>query len=160
MVQQTLTLLSSNSGMNQYKVSANDVDLSVQNGWYVNLSLNPKERVNLDPRVVAGSVTVVTNTPASSTSCSVGGSSNVYRLDVCTGSFIDNSSAERVNGEVVAGETLSATSAAVGFIMVRLPTGVLKMITTTADGQTITGKGPSTLSHEGRMSGWRRVKNN
>lgn len=159
MVQQTLTLLSSSGGMNQYKVSANDVDLSVQNGWYVNLNMNPKERVNLDPRVVAGSVTVVTNIPASSTSCSVGGSSNVYRLDVCTGSFIDNSSAERVNGEVVAGETLSATSAAVGFIMVRLPTGVLKMITTTADGQTITGKGPATLSHESRMSGWRRVKN-
>jgi len=159
MVQQTLTLLSSSANMNQYKISANNVDLSVKKGWYVDLSLNAKERVNLDPRVVAGSVTVVTNTPASSTSCSVGGSSNVYRLDVCTGSFIDNSSADRVNGEVVAGETLSATSAAVGFIMVRLPTGVLKMITTTADGQTITGKGPATLSHEGRMSGWRRVKN-
>lgn len=159
MVQQTLSLLSSSANMNQYKITANDVNLSVKNGWYVNLSLNAKERVNLDPKVVAGSVTVVTNTPASSTSCSVGGSSNVYRLDVCTGSFIDNSSAERVNGEVVAGETLSATSAAVGFIMVRLPTGVLKMITTTADGQTITGKGPATLSHESRMSGWRRVKN-
>ncbi len=85
--------------------------------------------------VVAGSVTVVANMPSSSNACSVGGSANVYQLDVCTGSFINSGSAERIDGEVVAGRTLSATSAAVGFIMIRLPSGILKMVTTTADGR-------------------------
>lgn len=158
MIQQTLDLISTGSSVNQYKVSNNTVDLSTSPGWFINLNKNPGERVNLDPMVVAGSVTVVANIPSSSSACSVGGSSNVYQLNVCTGSFIDSGSVDRVGNDVVAGQTLSATSAAVGFIMIRLPTGVLKMITTTADGRTLTGNGPPTSTHGTTKSGWRQIK--
>ncbi|MFL6657495.1 MAG: pilus assembly protein, partial [Massilia sp.] len=156
MVQQTLSLLGSSSSTYTYKISNNAVDLTTANGWYVDFNLNAGERINLDPVVVAGSVTAVANIPSSSSACSVGGSSNVYQVDACTGSFLVNN--ERVGSDVVAGRTLSATSAAVGFIMIRLPTGVLKMVTTTADGRTITSNGPSNLGLPAAKSGWRQVR--
>jgi type IV pilus assembly protein PilY1 len=158
MVQQTLTALTGGTSDHSYKISNNPVDLSTSPGWYVNLNMNSGERVNLDPQIVAGSVTVVANIPSSSSACSVGGSSNVYQLDVCTGSYINSGSIERIGTDVVAGHTLSGNSAAVGFIMIRLPTGVLKMITTTAKGETLTGNGPPTSLHGATQSGWRTVK--
>jgi type IV pilus assembly protein PilY1 len=60
--------------------------------------------MNLDPQIVSGVVNVVTNIPSSSSACSVGGTSNLYQVDVCTG--------QGVNGDP-AGSTLSSTSAAV-----------------------------------------------
>lgn len=164
MVEQTLMSIGS---AGQYGITDNPVDLSTKNGWFVDLKLNSRERINLDPKVVSGSVTVVTNVPDASTSCSVGGSSKVYRLNVCTGSYLNNSSSETVKVGTgtdaityfVAGETLSSTDAAVGFIMVRLPTGVIKMVTTTASGGSITSRGPSTVSQGTRKAGWRRVRN-
>ena len=158
MVQQTLTLLGGGSSENKYKISNNAVDLASVPGWYMDLNRNPGERINLDPLVVAGSVTAVSNMPSSSSACTVGGSSNVYQVDACTGSFVNSGSAERINGEVVVGQTLSATSAAVGFIMIRLPTGILKMITTTADGRTLTSNGPPTTTHGTTKSGWRQIR--
>jgi type IV pilus assembly protein PilY1 len=54
--------------------------------------------MNLDPQIVSGVVNVVTNIPSSSSACSVGGTSNLYQVDVCTG--------QGVNGDP-AGSTLS-----------------------------------------------------
>ncbi|MES2127188.1 MAG: PilC/PilY family type IV pilus protein [Pseudomonadota bacterium] len=122
MVQQSLSLLGVSSNINTFKVTNNTVDLSGKDGWFLDFSLNPGERMNLDPKVVGGGLNVVTNTPSSSSACSVGGTSNVYSLNACTGSYIA--------ADTVAGSTLSNTSAAVGFIIVRLPSGALKMITT------------------------------
>jgi type IV pilus assembly protein PilY1 len=94
-------------------------------GWLVlQLGLNAGERMNLDPQIVSGVVNVVTNLPSSSSACSVGGTSNLYQVDVCNGQAMAPSG----------GLTLSNTSAAVGFIIVRLPNGQLKMVTTLADG--------------------------
>ena len=151
MVKQTLSAASGG-----YAVTSNTVDFTVQpghansEGWYVDFDLNSGERVNLDPKVVSGTANVVTNIPSSSSSCSVGGTSNAYSLNVCTGSY--------VNQNVLAGAVLSNTSAAVGFIIVRLPSGSLKMVTTTADGNTITTGVTPAITKGAQKGGWRRVR--
>jgi type IV pilus assembly protein PilY1 len=148
MVQQSLTRVGTSG---TYKVSNNAVDLSTKAGWYIDLNQNAGERVNLDPKVAAGAVNLVTNVPSTSSACTVGGSSNVYQFDVCTGSYLYS--------DQIAGNQLSNTSGAVGFTIVRLPSGVYKMISTLADGTMVT----TSLSVPGLQPahkvGWRRVKN-
>lgn len=151
MVEQTLGLLGSGSNINSYGVSANAVDLSVRDGWFLDWKLNAGERMNLDPKIVNGGVSAVTNIPTSSSACSVGGSSNVYQVALCSGSHLA--------ADTIAGGTLSNTSAAVGFIIIRLPSGALKMISTTAAGNTITTGVASPNSQGARKAGWRRVNN-
>jgi type IV pilus assembly protein PilY1 len=137
-----------------YTMSGPAIDLSTQAGWYFDLDRNSGERVNLDPKVVAGTLNVVTNMPTSSSDCSVGGTSNLYQLDVCTGEqvVIDTSLG------AMAGRTLSTNAAAVGFIIVRLPNGTLKLVATTADGGTVSERLPPSDSEEARRAGWRRVR--
>ncbi|SFU63316.1 PilC/PilY family type IV pilus protein [Pseudoduganella namucuonensis] len=149
MVRQTLSLQGSSSNVNTYTITTNDVDLNTQSGWYFDWTLNAGERMNLDPKIVSGVANVVTNMPTSSSACSVGGSSNVYGLDVCTGTPPTGT---------VAGTTLSNTSAAVGFIIIRLPKGELKMIVTTAKGETLTKPLTELNSANAHKVGWRRVK--
>lgn len=149
MVKQTLSLKGASSNINTYTITAAAVDLSTKDGWYVDWSLNPGERMTLDPQVVGGGINVVTTTPTSSSACSVGGSSNVYQLNVCTGSYVAS--------DQIAGSTLSNSSAAVGFIIVRLPSGSIKMITTTAKGDTITSNVTPPFSQSPRKVGWRTV---
>jgi type IV pilus assembly protein PilY1 len=153
MPRQALTKTTGASG-DTFTITGPVVDLSTHAGWFMDLDRNLGERVNLDPKIVSGGLNVVTNLPTSSSSCSVGGTSNVYQLDVCTGRAIEVDN----NGTLVAGHTLSNTSAAVGFIVVRLPSGALKMVTTTADGGTITtGVAPASTAGA-RKAGWRRVR--
>ena len=131
-------------------------------GWWVDFNQNAGERINLDPKVVSGGLNIVTNLPSSSSACSVGGTSNVYQLDVCTGAAINSGSGINDAGSGalgIAGTTLSSASAAVGFIIIRLPSGALKMITTTADGNTITSGVAPAITLGSRKTGWRRVKN-
>ncbi|MBA5688773.1 PilC/PilY family type IV pilus protein [Rugamonas apoptosis] len=149
MVQQTLSLAGSSSNSNTYAITSNPVDLSQKDGWFFDWSLNPGERMNLDPQIVSGVANVVTNIPSSSSSCQVGGSSNAYQVDVCTGNAIPGNPA---------GATLSNTSAAVGFIIIRLPAGGLKMISTMATGETKTTSLQELKSAEAHRVGWRRVK--
>lgn len=132
-----------------YTISGTDVDLAGHDGWYVDFDKNSGERVNLDPKVVSGTVNLVTNLPSSSTECSVGGTSNMYQLNVCTG--------RAASPDGVAGYPLAA-SAAVGFIVIRLPSGALKTITTTADGSMVTGRFPPSETMEAHRAGWRRVR--
>jgi type IV pilus assembly protein PilY1 len=149
MVQQTLSLQGSSSNVNTFGITSNPVDLKVKDGWYFDWSLNLGERMNLDPKVVSGVANVVTNLPTSSSSCSVGGTSNAYALNVCNGNAALGT---------IAGSTLSNTSAAVGFIIVRLPKGELKMITTTANGETVTRPLNELDSAGAHRVGWRRIK--
>ncbi|MRW90804.1 hypothetical protein GJ699_12465 [Duganella sp. FT80W] len=149
LVQQVLSVQGSSSNTVTYAVTSNNVDLTQKNGWYFNWNLNAGERMNLDPQIVSGVVNVVTNIPSSSSACSVGGTSNLYQVDVCTG--------QGVNGDP-AGTTLSSTSAAVGFIIVRLPSGQLKLITTFADGTNTTSKTKELDTAEAHRVGWRRIK--
>ena len=105
--------------------------------------------MNLDPQIVSGVANVVTNLPTSSSSCTVGGSSNLYQLNVCNGHAI---------GTRPAGVTLSSRSAAVGFIIVRLPSGQLKLISTLADGRKVVNDGAEDAGAEAHRVGWRRVR--
>ncbi len=147
--EQTLSLQGSSTNTATYQITDVKADLKLKSGWYFDWKLNRGERMNIDPKIVSGVANVVTNIPTSSSSCSVGGTSNAYAVDVCNGTG--------VNGTVV-GSTLSNTSAAVGFIIVRLPSGQLKMITTTAKGETLT-RPITELDAEGAHPvGWRRVK--
>jgi type IV pilus assembly protein PilY1 len=151
MAQQSLAKVAgSGSGGDAYTISGAEVDLSTQLGWFVDLDQNAGERVNLDPTIVSGSLTVVTNLPRSSSACSVGGTSNIYQLNVCTGRAVANG---------IAGTTLSNNSAAVGYITVRLPSGATKVIVTTANGDNLTWNGEPAITKGARRAGWRRVRN-
>jgi type IV pilus assembly protein PilY1 len=153
MSQQKLAKTDSGTG-SIYTISGPAIDLSTQAGWYFDLDQNTGERVNLDPKVVSGTLNVVTNLPTSSSDCSVGGTSNLYQLDVCTGEQVVIDSAL---GEM-AGRTLSTNAAAVGFIIVRLPNGTMKLVATTADGGTVSVRLPPTDTDAARRAGWRRVR--
>jgi type IV pilus assembly protein PilY1 len=159
MTEMALTRLSG-SNVNSYTIAPPTggaaVDLATKKGWWVDFELNSGERVNLDPKIVAGGLNVVTNLPSSTSACAVGGTSNIYQLNVCTGVAIDTNG---VTGDDIAGTTLSNTSAAVGFIIIRLPSGALKMVTTLADGNTITSGVAPVVTLGTRKAGWRRVKN-
>ena len=134
-----------------YTISDNAVDLSLKDGWYLDWNQNSGERMNLDPKIVSGAANVVTNIPSSASACSVGGTSNVYQFDLCSGSYL---TPDRLVGRI-----LSNTSAAVGFIILRLPSGSYKMVTTTADGKMIMQQLLTPNAIGAHKVGWRRVKN-
>lgn len=148
MVKQTLSRVGTTG---TYTSSDTPVDLGLKNGWYLDWDLNSGERMNLDPKIVSGAVNVVTNVPSSSSTCTVGGTSNVYQFNICTGAHVAS--------DGLAGRTLSNTSAAVGFIIIRLPSGAYKMVTTTAEGQMITNSVSAPNVVGAHTTGWRRVKN-
>jgi type IV pilus assembly protein PilY1 len=149
MVKRTITKTTTNN-VDVYKSSGAIVDLSTQLGWYADFDTNAGERVNLDPRIASGSLNIVTNIPASSNACSVGGKSNLYTFDVCDGSG---------NADGVVGGTLSTTSAAVGFIEVTLPNGAKEIIVNLADGTQEKKLVDSNKDPVSRRTGWRRIRN-
>ncbi|GAB3391709.1 pilus assembly protein [Massilia agri] len=146
MVKQTLAKTSGAAG-DLYTISGGDVDLSKHAGWYVDFDRNAGERVNLDPAIVQGTLTVVTNIPSSSSSCSVGGTANIYGLDLCTGKAVDE----------YAGKTLSNNAGVVGFITIGLSDGSTHTIATPATGGFIRAGNPPPKKVPTRRSGVRRV---
>ncbi|MBI2295182.1 MAG: pyrrolo-quinoline quinone, partial [Betaproteobacteria bacterium] len=117
LVQQTLTVIDSVTR----SVSANPVDWSTQNGWYVDLNpLNdsPGERVNIDTQLVKGVLLVVSNEP-NSDACSSGGDSFLYQFDYKDGGYVASAP-----GMVVG--TKLGTALTAGFVVFRLPSGQLK----------------------------------
>lgn len=149
MVRQILSQPDDNTNSAVYAITDNAVDLAQRDGWYLDFALNAGERMNLDPQIISGVANLVTNMPTSSSSCSVGGSSNLYQLNVCNGHSVRN---------YPAGITLSNASAAVGYVVVRLPDGQQKIITTLADGTKKTDRGVEEVSAEAHRVGWRRVR--
>jgi type IV pilus assembly protein PilY1 len=78
-------------------------------GWYVNLpdvsSVGGSERVNIDPILQQGTLTVASNVPTSS-DCNTGGYSWLYFLDYLTGSFTATSGGSagvKINNSMVVG---------------------------------------------------------
>ncbi len=150
LVRQTLT-----DSLGTRTISANPVDWSLKDGWYLDLNpanTSPGERVNLDPKLVLGTLVVVSNVP-NNTACTVGGDSFIYQFDFKTGSFIATSAL----GVVGTKQTGQIT---VGVVIVRLPSGVLKGIATGASGTKTPfavnlGGGGSTA----RRVGWRELMN-
>jgi len=126
LVTQTLTKISATDR----GISGNPVNWNTQYGWLVDFNPpadpSPGELVNLDPRLVLGTVKVTTNTPSGGGACSIGGSSRDYDFDFRTGSAIATSA-----GGVV-GRSLGGTIA-VGMAIIQLPSGAIKSIITGAD---------------------------
>jgi len=126
LVTQTLTMINATDR----GISSNPVDWNTKDGWLVDFNPavdpSPGELVNLDPKLVLGTVKVITNTPAGGGACAVGGSSRDYDFDFRTGSAIATSA-----GGVV-GRSLGATIA-VGMAIIQLPSGAIKDIITGAD---------------------------
>jgi type IV pilus assembly protein PilY1 len=110
LVQQTLTT----SGLTR-TVSSNAVDWNTQQGWYINLP-DSGERINIDPILELGTLTVASNTPTSG-ACTPGGYSWLYNLNYKTGSFVSTST-----GSVVANKLSFIT---VGLNVVKLPDGTV-----------------------------------
>ncbi len=129
MVTQTLSL----SGVSDRLITKNPVDWDTKDGWLVDLipiAADPSsaaggERVNIDPRLILGTLVIVTNTPAGGGSCAVGGSSRQYNLDYLTGGYIGNV-------QIVVGNFLGGTIA-VGMAIVQLQSSSIKDIITGAD---------------------------
>jgi type IV pilus assembly protein PilY1 len=126
LVTQTLTKINATDR----GISNNPVDWNTQDGWLVDFNPpadpTPGEGVNLDPRLVLGTVKVVTNIPTGGGACAIGGSSKDYDFDFRTGSAIATSA-----GGVV-GRSLGGTIA-VGMAIIQLPSGAIKDIVTGAD---------------------------
>ena len=99
MVQQTLSVV---SGTTSRTISSNPVDLSLKNGWYVDLNpsnASPGERVNINPQLVRGVLVDLANEP-NSLACSEGGNSYFYAFDYRTGSYLPGTPGGVVGGVV------------------------------------------------------------
>ena len=134
------------------QISQNDVDWNSKSGWYVDFP-DTGERVSLDPALVLGTLTVSTNVVSSTTAdaCEVGGYSWLYQFDYTKGSRVptapDDAVAYKVPGALV-----------VGTVIIRLPSGVLKIVTTTATGAKIPyGLNVTTSGMAGRRVSWREI---
>jgi type IV pilus assembly protein PilY1 len=148
---------------NMSTISGTAVDLSTQQGWFADFNQTDGERVNLDPKIVSGLLTVVTNIPSNAApsttpgqpaapTCSIGGSANLYSFNVCT------SVGDASNGGIV-GKPLSPNSALVGYVILGLPNGDKQGTGTTADGGNPIFKLPDPDGAKARRSGWRRIQN-
>lgn len=134
------------------QISQNDVDWDTKSGWYIDFP-DTGERVSLDPVLVLGTLAVSTNVVSSNTAdaCEVGGYSWLYQFDYTKGTRVvtapNDAVAYKVPGALV-----------VGTVVVRLPSGVLKIITTTATGTKISyGLNVNTSSMAGRRISWREL---
>jgi type IV pilus assembly protein PilY1 len=96
-------------------------------GWYLdfNIAATPGERVNVDPSLQLGVLTVATNIPENSV-CTVGGSSFLYFFDYAKGTFVSTATGQ------VAG-TKIGNAIAVGTNTYRLPDGRVVTTVTTSD---------------------------
>lgn len=145
LVTQTFTLISPT----QRGVSNNPVDWTTKDGWMIDFNPavdpSPGERVNIDPRLVLGTLKVVTNIPSAGGTCAIGGTSKIYDFDFRTGSAVASSP-----GGVV-GVSLGGTIT-VGMAIVQLPSGAIKDIVTGAD----TSKTTVTVQVNAGASGVRR----
>ena len=96
LVQQTLTAVSSGTTTLDV-VTGNAVAIPTQKGWYIDLSLNPGERVVTDPTLQAGELILTSYIPSTS-ACTGGGSSIFYVINYATGSSFPSPQFD-VNGD-------------------------------------------------------------
>lgn len=116
-------------------------------GWYADFP-ESKERVNIDPQLVLGTLVVATATP-SGNSCSVGGTSWIYQFDFATGLAVPGMSS--------VGQQNSA-GLIVGIVIFRLPTGQLKGVSTAGDGtQNTFGVNLNSAGTGSKRTGWREL---
>jgi type IV pilus assembly protein PilY1 len=125
----TPTVTSSGSPPNlTYTCTGTDstaLDYSVHGGWFARfpapVSPDSGERVNVDPRIVSGTLIFASNVPSAS-ACSVGGNAWFTAVDAATGLAIEEFASTKVSGALV-----------VGLTVIRLSTGEFKAIATRSD---------------------------
>lgn len=137
---------------NEFIVEGDAVDWSTQKGWFVDFDRHSGERVSLDPQVVSGTLSIITNVPQSATACNVGGVSYAYQLAVCTGAHPGRDD----NG--VVGTIVDTPGPLVGQNIVRLPNGSLSLIGTDSTGKKIKLPLVEANAKDARRTGWRRVR--
>jgi type IV pilus assembly protein PilY1 len=115
----------------RYAGQANSVDWNSDAGWVLDIVFNPGERVNIDPQLVLGTLFVVSNVPKTN-ACTAGGDSVEYQLDYLTGSYVSTAPDNEIGRKRVGSMT-------VGAVIVRLPGGQVKVISTAATGEKFTG---------------------
>jgi type IV pilus assembly protein PilY1 len=149
LVAQTLT---AKDALNR-TVSNNPVDWNTKAGWYVDFNPggdSPGERINIDPQLTLGTLNVKTNVP-NVNACVFGGDSWLYQFRYDTGTYVSTSP-----GQVVGQKITGALT--VGFVIVGLPGGGLKDITTTATGEKKTyGVNLGGNAGTGKRIGWREI---
>jgi type IV pilus assembly protein PilY1 len=149
LTQQTITL----AGSSTRSTSNNTVDWTGHNGWYVDFNPSgdsPGERVTVDPLLTLGTLNVKTNVPSAS-ACVYGGDSWVYQFRYDTGTYVSTAPSQ-----VVAQKISGALT--VGFVIVGLPGGGLKDITTTATGEKkVFGVNLGGNAGSGKRIGWREI---
>jgi type IV pilus assembly protein PilY1 len=111
LVQQTLTAVSAGATTLDV-VTGNAVAIPTQKGWYIDLSLNPGERVITDPTLQAGELILTSYIPSTSP-CTGGGSSIFYVINYATGSSFPSPQFD-VNGDGIinSGDTVGSGGAA------------------------------------------------
>ena len=101
-------------------VDGTTLDYAVHGGWYARLS-DAGERINVDPRIVSGTLIFASNVPAAD-ACTVGGNAWFTAVDAATGLAIEEFASTKVSGALV-----------VGLTVIRLSTGEYKAIATRSD---------------------------
>jgi type IV pilus assembly protein PilY1 len=128
--------------------------------WLVDLP-ESRERVNVDPQLVSGTLLVASNIPSSS-SCAAGGTSFINFMDYLTGGFVGSSNSPSET------DTNSASSSRlgaiiVGFVVLKLSSGKAVNVTL-ADSPTPQNVGGATFGSDGQdglysntRAGWREL---
>ncbi len=128
--------------------------------WLVDLP-ESRERVNVDPQLVSGTLLVASNIPSSS-SCAAGGTSFINFMDYLTGGFVGSSTSPSDT------DTNSASSSRlgaiiVGFVVLKLSSGKAVNVTL-ADSPTPQNVGGATFGSDGQdglysntRAGWREL---
>ncbi|HSD61303.1 MAG TPA: hypothetical protein VLC55_10665, partial [Burkholderiales bacterium] len=127
-----------------------DVNWSTDAGWYIDFNATDGERVNIDPILVLGTLVITTNIP-NQNACTVGGDSWTYFLDYTSGNYVSTSPNQEAGYKRVGFLT-------VGNVVVRLPSGSLKLISTDITGGKSTRGVPIGASAGiGRRISWREL---
>lgn len=127
----------------------NAVDLSSNNGWYIDLP-DSGERANTDPMLALGTLGFTTNVPNSS-ACNVGGYSYRYFVDYRTGAPVSTSSTDVASAKL--GNAIATRP-----VFVRLPNNTIVELTRTSDGSTVTSNVPIGASGMAtRRTSWREL---
>lgn len=120
LVQQTLTESTLANGSKIRSVSSNEVDYATKKGWYIDLPDN-RERVNVDPKLVGGTLVVPSNAPVEGV-CTSGGYSWLNFFDYKTGG-------PAIGSQDGLASIHGGNALIVGMAIMKLPTGFVINVT-------------------------------
>jgi type IV pilus assembly protein PilY1 len=148
-VQQTLI---DNGGITR-TTSNNTVNFAVNNGWFLDFNpgnTSPGERVDIDPFLVLGTLSVHTNIP-NNNACTSGGDFFTYFFNFATGTYVSTAS-NRVAGARTFG------SLVVGSNLLRTSTGAIISLDTTDQGRLQPSQAPiGGIPGAARRVSWREL---